>query len=62
MKDRKTVLIVQACERAGVSRRTLYYWIAGGKVEYMRVPGGSLRIFVDTLDKQIEAMPARRKV
>ena len=33
----------------GVTRRTIYNWIAGGKVEYVRTAGGSVRIFVDTL-------------
>jgi excisionase family DNA binding protein len=33
----------------GVSRRTIYNWIASGKVEYVRTAGGSVRIFVDTL-------------
>jgi excisionase family DNA binding protein len=47
--DRKTLSIAQACELVGVSRRTIYNWIAGGKVEYVRTAGGSVRIFVDTL-------------
>ena len=33
----------------GVSRRTIYNWIASGKIEYVRTAGGSVRIFVDTL-------------
>jgi predicted site-specific integrase-resolvase len=32
-----------------VSRRTIYNWIAAGKVEYVRTAGGSIRIFADTL-------------
>ena len=47
--DRKTLSISKACELVGVSRRTIYNWIAGGKVEYVRTAGGSVRIFVDTL-------------
>lgn len=47
--DRKTTSIMQACELVGVSRRTIYNWIADGKVEYVRTAGGSIRIFVDTL-------------
>src|SRR4026208_982608 len=38
-----------ACELVGVSRRTIYNWIAAGKVEYVRTAGGSIRIFADTL-------------
>lgn len=47
--DRQTISIMKACEVVGVSRRTIYNWIAGGKVEYVRTAGGSIRIFVDTL-------------
>jgi excisionase family DNA binding protein len=47
--DRKTVSIPRACELVGVSRRTIYNWIAGGKIQYVRTAGGSVRIFADTL-------------
>ncbi len=50
--DRKTVSIMKACELVGVSRRTIYNWIASGKVEYVRTAGGSVRIFADTLWRQ----------
>jgi excisionase family DNA binding protein len=49
LNDRKTISIMKACELVGVSRRTIYNWIASGKVEYVRTAGGSVRIFVDTL-------------
>ena len=49
MMDRKTISIMKACELVGVSRRTIYNWIASGKVEYIHTAGGSVRIFVDTL-------------
>ena len=49
MMERKTISIMKACELVGVSRRTIYNWIASGKVEYVRTAGGSVRIFVDTL-------------
>jgi excisionase family DNA binding protein len=49
MLDRKTVSIPRACELVGVSRRTIYNWISGGKVQYIRTAGGSVRIFADTL-------------
>jgi excisionase family DNA binding protein len=54
MLDRKTVSIPRACELVGVSRRTIYNWIAGGKVEYVRTAGGSVRIFADTLWREPE--------
>ena len=47
--DRQTVSIMKACEVVGVSRRTIYNWIAAGKVEYVRTAGGSIRIFADSL-------------
>jgi len=47
--DRKTISINKASDLVGVSRRTIYNWIASGKVEYVRTAGGSVRIFVDTL-------------
>jgi len=46
---RDRVNINQAAAIAGVSRRTIYNWIEAGKIEYVRTPGGSIRIFVDTL-------------
>jgi excisionase family DNA binding protein len=52
MQDRKTVSIPRACELVGVSRRTIYNWIAGGKIQYIRTAGGSVRIFEDTLWRQ----------
>ena len=50
--ERQTISIMKACELVGVSRRTIYNWIAAGKVEYVRTAGGSIRIFVDTLGRQ----------
>ena len=50
--DRQTLSIMKACEAVGVSRRTIYNWIAAGKVEYVRTAGGSIRIFTDTLWRQ----------
>jgi excisionase family DNA binding protein len=49
MIERKTISIMKACELVGVSRRTIYNWLASGKIEYVRTAGGSVRIFVDTL-------------
>ena len=40
---------MKACELVGVSRRTIYNWLASGKIEYVRTAGGSVRIFADTL-------------
>ena len=38
--DRTTLSIAKAGELVGVTRRTIYNWIAGGKVEYVRTAGG----------------------
>ena len=47
--ERETISIRQACELVSVSRRTIYNWLANGKLEYVRTAGGSVRIFIDTL-------------
>ena len=60
--DRKTISIMKACELVGVSRRTIYNWIASGKVEYVRTAGGSVRIFVDTLWRKPEDASRRQPV
>ena len=52
--DRQTLSIMKACEVVGVSRRTIYNWIAAGKVEYVRTAGGSIRIFADSLWREGE--------
>jgi excisionase family DNA binding protein len=57
--DRQAISIMKACELVGVSRRTIYNWIASGKVEYLRTAGGSVRIFVDTLWRQPAARNGR---
>lgn len=46
---RQTLSIEKSCKAVGVSRRTIYNWIAAGKVEYIRTASGSIRIFADTL-------------
>jgi excisionase family DNA binding protein len=47
--DRRTVSITQAAELVGVSRRTIYNWMAAGRLEYCRTAGGAVRIVVDSL-------------
>lgn len=46
---RRLVSIIHAAEILGVSRRTIYNWLALGKIEYVRTAGGQVRIFVDSL-------------
>lgn len=57
MLERKTVSIPRACDVVGVSRRTIYNWIASGKVQYLRTAGGSVRIFEDTLWRDAQHAP-----
>lgn len=58
MLERKTVSIPRACDVVGVSRRTIYNWISSGKVQYVRTAGGSVRIFEDTLWRDVPQPPA----
>jgi excisionase family DNA binding protein len=55
--DRKAISITQACQSVGVSRRTIYNWMAAGKVEYVRTAGGAVRIFEDTLWREPQQQP-----
>ena len=48
-ETRRTVTILQASLMTSVSRRTIYNWMHGGKVEYVRTAGGAVRIVADTL-------------
>ena len=59
MSERQTVSILQACQQVHVSRRTIYNWMASGKIEYVRTAGGSVRIFSDTLWRSADG--ARRR-
>jgi excisionase family DNA binding protein len=60
--ERRAISITQACASVGVSRRTIYNWMAAGKVQYVRTAGGAVRIFEDTLwrapqaDEQLVAL------
>ena len=43
------VSIPKACDIAGVSRRTIYNWMAAGKLSYWRTAGGAVRISAQSL-------------
>ena len=49
MLERKTVSIPRACELVGVSRRTIYNWIAERQGPVRPDRRRSVRIFADTL-------------
>jgi excisionase family DNA binding protein len=53
----RPVTIKEACALLGVSRRTIYNWLAKGRLETIRTPGGSVRIFVDSLMRATERPP-----
>lgn len=57
---RPSVSIMKAGELVGVSRRTIYNWIASGKIEYVRTAGGNIRIFVDTVWKELSDQKRQR--
>lgn len=59
--DRETVSIVDACRLVGVSRRTIYNWMASGKIEYVRTAGGAVRILADTLWRRPEQADETRR-
>ncbi len=46
---RPKVSIHEAEEICGVSRRTIYNWLHADKVEFVRTPSGSVRIYRDSL-------------
>lgn len=48
-EPRQTVSITQAAGIVGVTRRTIYVWMAAGKLQYRRTAGGAVRIYADTL-------------
>ncbi len=45
----RTVSIARACRIYRVSRRTVYYWIKGGRVQTKRTLLGSQRVLVESL-------------
>jgi excisionase family DNA binding protein len=53
----RPVTIKEACTLLGVSRRSIYNWLAKGKLEIIRTPGGAVRIFPDSLLRVAETSP-----
>lgn len=51
MRTRPTLTIEQACEKAGVSRRTMYYWAQKGQVESVTA-NGAIRIYADNIERR----------
>lgn len=45
----RSVSLAHASRLLGVSRRTIYYWIRGGRLRTIRTLGGSQRVLVDSI-------------
>ena len=52
-----SVLIDQAVQMLGVSRRTVYYWIRQGRLRTVRTRLGSQRVLLDSI-REMNLMPA----
>lgn len=50
----KTVNTVKAAEIAQVTVRTIYNWMRSGRVDYVRTAGNGVRIFVDSLLREVD--------
>lgn len=57
--DRETLSIKQAAAQSRVCRRTLYNWMARGKLEYTRTPSGTRRVYVDSLLQHAVPLPVQ---
>jgi excisionase family DNA binding protein len=51
----RSVMIDQAAELLGVSRRTVYYRIREGRLQTIRTPCNSQRVLVDSLQALMRA-------
>ena len=49
MTDEHTISIKEAQALVNVSRRTIYNWLASGKLRFKRTAGGSVRIYPSSL-------------
>lgn len=60
MSETRTITIKQAQAAAGVSRRTIYNWMASGKLEYLRTAGGAVRIYEASLWRPADYSTSRK--
>lgn len=54
-QDGRSVLIDQAMQMLGVSRRTVYYWIRQGRLRTIRTRCGSQRVLLSSIRKLVGA-------
>lgn len=59
--QRRSVLLDQAAELLGVSRRTVYYRIREGRLTTIRTRSGSQRVLLDSLEALLWSMHLRAK-
>ena len=59
--QRRSVLLDQAAELLGVSRRTVYYRIREGRLTTIRTRSGSQRVLLDSLEALLWSMHVRSK-
>jgi len=50
----RSVLLEQACELLGVSRRTVYYRIREGRLQTVRTRGGSQRVLMESIERLLQ--------
>ena len=46
---RELLTINAVCARMSVCRRTVYNWLQSGKLAFVRAPGGTIRVYADSL-------------
>jgi excisionase family DNA binding protein len=56
----RSVLIPDAAELLGVSRRTVYYRIRAGTLKTIRTRGGSQRVLMESIEAELRAERRRR--
>jgi len=56
----RSVLIPDAAELLGVSRRTVYYRIRAGTLKTVRTLGGSQRVLMESIEAALRAGRRRR--
>jgi excisionase family DNA binding protein len=56
----RSVLIPDAAELLGVSRRTVYYRIRAGTLKTVRTRGGSQRVLMESIEAALRAERRRR--
>ncbi len=61
MEQPKSLLVNQAAELLGLSRRTVYYRIREGRLQTIRTRGGSQRVLLPSIERLLRAMHAKAR-